>query len=41
VITYRLLIVDPLNELVHTGIAGAVIAAVLSLVTKTARLANA
>jgi hypothetical protein len=42
VITYKLIIVDPLNELVHTGIAGAAIAAVLARVPgKTTRLASA
>ena len=40
VITYKLIIVDPLNEFVHTGIAGAVIAAAVARMPKAVRLAS-
>jgi hypothetical protein len=37
IITYNLLIVDPLNEFFHTGIAGAAIAAVLARIPRISR----
>ena len=39
VITLNIVMIDPLNELIHTGIAGAVIAAVLLRIPRSAGLA--
>ena len=40
VISLNIILVDPLNELVHTGIAGAAIAAVLARMPRSAGLAT-